>query len=71
MSTTVDIEGFLIKLNNHLNKVVREKYQKVSEIHKIKDNSKTQSRAFLDAYVDYTHTIEVIHHIIKHRATHN
>lgn len=71
MSTSVDVEGFLIKLNNHLNKVVREKYQKVAELRKIKDNFTTQSSTFVDAYVDYTHTIEAVHTIIEHGATHN
>lgn len=66
-----DIEGFLIKLDNHLNTVVREKYQNVTELHKVKDNSAAQGRAFVKAYVDYTHTIEAIHHIIEHGAAHN
>ena len=66
-----DIEGFIVKLDNHLNKVVHEKYQKVAELNKVKDNSKDQGRAFVEAYVDYTHTIEAIHHIIEHGAAHN
>ncbi len=66
-----DIEGFIVKLDNHLNKVVHEKYQKVAELNKVKDNSKEQGRAFVEAYVDYTHTIEAIHHIIEHGAAHN
>lgn len=66
-----DIEGFLTKLDNHLNKVVREKYQKVAELHKVKDNSTAQGRAFVKAYVDYTHTIEAIHHFVEHGASHN
>lgn len=66
-----DIEAFLIKLDNHLNKVVREKYQKVAELRKVKDNSIVQGRAFVEAYVDYTHTIAAIHDIIEHGAAHN
>lgn len=66
-----DIEGFITKLDNHLNKVVQEKYRKVAELNKVKDNSKEQGRAFVEAYVDYTHTIEAIHGIIEHGAAHN
>lgn len=65
-----DIEGFIVKLDEHLNKVVHEKYQKVAELNKVKDNSVAQGRAFVEAYVDYTHTIAAIHNIIEHGATH-
>lgn len=66
-----NIEGFIIQLDNHLNKVVREKYQKVVELQKVKDNSIVEGRAFVAAYVDYTHTIEAIHHFIENGANHN
>ena len=66
-----DIEGFIIKLDNHLNKVVQKKYQKVAELYKVKDNSVAEGRAFVAAYVDYTHTIAAIHDIIEHGADHN
>jgi hypothetical protein len=66
-----DIEGFLTKLDNHLNQVVREKYQKVAALYKVKDDSVDEGRFFVEAYVDYTHTIEAIHHIIEHGAAHN
>lgn len=66
-----NIESFIIKLDNHLNKVVREKYQKVAELYKVKDNSVSQGRAFVEAYVDYTHTIVGIHDIIEHGSVHN
>jgi len=66
-----NIEGFIIKLDTHLNKVVREKYQKVADLKKVKDNSTAEGRAFVAAYVDYTHTIEAIHHFIENGANHN
>ncbi len=66
-----NIEGFIIKLDNHLNKVVRDKYQKVADLQKVKDNSTAEGRAFVAAYVDYTHTIEAIHHFIENGANHN
>lgn len=61
-----NVDDFLLKLNNHIDKVVREKYQKVSELNKVKDDSVEKGREFVAAYVDYTHTIEAIHDIIEH-----
>jgi len=66
-----NVDDFLVNLNSHINKIVREKYQKVAELNNVKDNSKEQGRAFVEAYVDYTHTIEAIHHFIEHGAAHN
>ena len=61
-----NVEDFLLKLNNHIDKVVRDKYQKVSELNKVKDDSVEKGREFVAAYVDYTHTVEAIHDIIEH-----
>jgi hypothetical protein len=60
------VEDFLLKLNNHIDKVVREKYEKVSKLDKVKNNSVEEGREFVTAYVDYTHTVEAIHDIIEH-----
>lgn len=68
---TGDIDGFLVKLDNHINKVVREKYQKVAELNKVKDNSIAQGREYVEAYVDYTHTVEAMHDIIEHGGGHS
>ena len=65
-----NVDDFLVKLNNHINKVVREKYQKVAELDKVKDNSKEQGRAFVEAYVDYTHTVEAIDDLLEHGGGH-
>ncbi len=48
----------------------REKYQKVAELNEVKDDSIDQGRAYVEAYVDYTHTIEAIHDIIEHGGGH-
>ena len=58
-------------MDNQLTKVVQEKYQKVAELSKVKDNSVAEGRAFAAVYVDYTHTIAAIHDIIEHGADHN
>lgn len=66
-----DIGSFIVKLDNHLNEVVQEKYLKVAALYKVKDNSIAEGRAFVKAYVDYTHTIAAIHNIIEKGAVHN
>jgi len=65
-----NVDDFLVKLNNHMDRVVHEKYQKVAELNKVKDNSAKQGRAFVEAYVDYTHTVEAMHDIMEHGAVH-
>ncbi|MBU3928699.1 MAG: hypothetical protein KKB74_12910, partial [Bacteroidetes bacterium] len=65
-----NIDDFLVNLNSHIDKVVREKYQKVAELDKVKDNSNEQGRAFVEAYVDYTHTVEALHSILEHGGGH-
>lgn len=65
-----DIEGLLIKLNNHLGKVLREKYEKVASLEKVKDKSAANGREYVAAYVDYTHTIEAIHDIADRSGAH-
>jgi len=65
-----DVDDFLLKLNKHIDKVVREKYQKVSKLYKVKDDSVEKGREFVAAYVDYTHTVEAVHDIIEHGGSH-
>lgn len=66
-----NIEDLIIKLDNHINQVINDKYQKVADLYKVKDTSTALGRDFVAAYVDYTHTIEAIHHIIEHGAAHH
>jgi len=66
-----NVDDFLTKLNSHINKVIQEKYQKVAELNKVKDNSEEQGRAFVAAYVDYTHTVEALHDVMEHGGNHS
>lgn len=63
-----NVDEFLSKLNKHIEKVVREKYEKVAKLNKVKDDSTEQGREFVEAYVNYTHTIEALHDILEHTA---
>lgn len=65
-----DIDEFLGKLNIHIEKVIREKYEKVAVLDKVKNDSPEKGREYVKAYVDYTHTIEAIHDIVEQGAGH-
>ena len=65
-----DIDGFLKQLNKHIEKVIREKYLKVISSEKVKNESIEKGREYVKAYVDYTHTLEVIHSPLENGAKH-
>ncbi|MDD2289131.1 MAG: DUF6448 family protein [Bacteroidales bacterium] len=65
-----DVNILLEKLNNHIGRVITEKYDKVAELSKVKELSVEQGRAYVDAYVDYTHTLEAIEAVIAHGGHH-
>lgn len=61
---TGDFESLLKALNNHINGVLQEKYDKTEALYKVKDNSVEEGRAYVEAYVDYTHSVEAVHDIL-------
>lgn len=61
-----DIDNLLMKLDNHIRKVVKKKFNKVMELSKTKDISPEDGRKYVKAYVDYTHTLEEIHNVLEH-----
>lgn len=66
-----DIDKLLAQLNNHIGSVIREKYNKVAALDKVKDNSAEEGRAYVKAYVDYTHSLEALHDILENGGGHN
>ena len=64
------IDNLLEKLNMHTSKVIREKYEKVAALEKVKNESKEQGRQYVEAYVDYTHTLEALHDILEQGSAH-
>lgn len=66
-----NIDDFLVKLNTHIGKVLREKYEKVAALEKVKNDSPEKGREYVKAYVDYTHTIEAIHDIAEQSGAHS
>jgi len=65
-----DVEEVIKTVTTHLDEVLRERYAKVAELSKTKDNSVGQGRAYVEAYVQYTHTLEALEHILHGDISH-
>lgn len=61
-----DVNVLSSELTGHIEKVVKEKYEKAMILSKTKDESVQKGREYVAAYVDYTHTLEGIHAILEH-----
>lgn len=61
---TKSVDDLASKFIAHIEMMVREKYDKVKELSLVQNESLEKGRAYVDAYVDYTHTLEEIHNII-------
>lgn len=57
-------------VTSHLEKVLRERYAKVAKLSKTKDNSVAEGRAYVEAYVQYTHTLEHLEHLLHTPVSH-
>jgi hypothetical protein len=60
-----DIESLVKGVNTHLEKVLREKYSQVIALSKTKEESVEMGRAYVAAYVEYTHTLEGLEHMLE------
>lgn len=65
-----EVGTLLSNLSRHIQAVITEKYNKVAALSKVKDNSVAEGRAYVVAYVDYTHTLEAIEAVIAHGGHH-
>ncbi len=66
-----DFDAFYAKLNNHIISILKEKYKKLMALEKVKNNSVEEGRAYVAAYVDYTHSVEALHDILLGGGGHN
>ena len=66
-----DINYVVNAVNSHLTEVLKERFAKAIELSKTKDNSVEQGRAYVEAYVEYTHTLEALEHIIHEPVSHS
>lgn len=60
-----DFNSLLTALNKHVNGQLTEKYEKTAALYKVKDRSVEEGRAYVEAYVDYTHAVEAVHDILE------
>lgn len=51
-------------VTTHLEQVLRERYAEVMKLYETKDNSVEEGRAYVHAYVEYTHTLEALEHVL-------
>lgn len=65
-----EVTGLLTDLGHHIQEVITEKFNKVTALSEVKDHSVEEGRAYVAAYVDYTHTLEALEAVISHGAHH-
>ena len=68
---TNDVEKVIKTATTQLEQVLRERYAVVAKLNKTKDKSVEQGRAYVKAYVVYTHTLEELEHIIEGPISHS
>ncbi|MEO7315278.1 MAG: DUF6448 family protein [Ginsengibacter sp.] len=68
---TKNVEGIVKAVNSHLEELLRERYAKAIELSKTKDASVEAGRAYVEAYVQYTHTLEALEHILSGPISHS
>src|SRR5690554_6292636 len=66
-----DVKQLLTNLDKHIKTVIQKKYDTVMKLEKVKDNSIEEGRAYVAAYVDYTHTLEALEAVISHEGGHH
>lgn len=65
-----NVEEVIKTVTNHLEQVLRERYATVAELSKTKDDSVEQGRKYVHAYVQYTHTLEFLEHLLHGEISH-
>ena len=65
-----NVDELSSKFKAHIDKEVRNKYEMVQKLSMVKNESLENGRAYVKAYVDYTHMLENIHEIIENTGGH-
>ncbi len=66
-----NLKPLINDLGEHIQHVITDKYAKVMALEKVKDNSVEEGRAYVNAYVEYTHTLEAMEAILSHGGGHH
>lgn len=59
-----EIDDVIHTVTSHLEQVLKDRYAKVMKLSKTKEDSVEEGRAYVHAYVQYTHTLEALEHIL-------
>jgi len=55
------VDDMILKISEHLDAAIRERFHKAVEAQKDKDKSVEAGREFVEAYVSYVHYVEAVH----------
>lgn len=59
-----EAESVIRAVTAHLEELIRERFTRAIELSKTKDRSVKDGRAYVEAYVEYTHTLEALEHVL-------
>jgi len=65
-----NVEDVIKTVTNHLEQLLRERYDSVIKLSKTKNDSPKQGREYVHAYVQYTHTLEFLEHLLHGEIEH-
>lgn len=65
-----DVNTVVNTVTVHLADIIKERYEKAAELSKTKDHSIKRGREYVHAYVEYTHTLEALEHILHGEHSH-
>ncbi len=65
------VEEVITTVTNHLEQLLRERYAKVAKLSNTKDQSVKLGRDYVEAYVQYTHTLEALENLIHAPISHS
>jgi|SRR5690625_4185493 len=65
-----DVEQVITTVTDEFEEILRERYAEVAKLSKTKDDSVEQGRAYVHAYVQYTHTLEHLEELLNEPIAH-
>lgn len=68
---TKNVDEVVKTVTNRLEKILRERFARAAELSKKKDESVKAGREYVEAYVQYTHTLEALEHIMDGPISHS
>ena len=66
-----NVDVVIKNVNHHFDELLRSRYAEVAKLYKTKDDSVENGRAYVMAYVQYTHTLEALENILHSPIDHS